>query len=139
MAAVFRFFIATLFAFVAGCSGSSDGAVTTTSSASPAADLTGAWIGRATSSGVTINVSADLVQTGSSLSGSVRAPGACIGGGKIEGSIAGDSLSATVTSGDVIVMLNMTVSSSEQLDGTFDVPPSGVCPAQRGSISLTRK
>ena len=69
----------------------------------------------------------------------MRSPGGCIGGGKVSGSIAGDALTGTVTSGDVVASLSLTVSDDDQLDGTFELPPSGVCPAQQGSLSLTRK
>jgi hypothetical protein len=124
---------------VAACSGSSGGSVSSTSSASPSADLGGRWVGQASALGQTVPVSADLVQTGSDISGTMRSPGGCVGGGKVSASIAGDVMTGTVTSGDVVVFLNMTVSSDDQLDGTFDLPPSGVCPAQQGSLSLTRK
>lgn len=122
------------------CSGSSGTTVTSTSnSASPSADLSGDWSGVATSLGQTVSVHAELVQNGTAISGTFRSPGGCIGGGKMSGSIAGDSLTGTVTSGDVVANLNLTVSDDDQLDGTFDLPPSGVCPAQQGSLSLTRK
>ena len=121
------------------CSGSSGSSVTSTSSATPAADLSGEWTGAATALGQTISVQANLEQTGTAITGTMRSPGGCIGGGKVNGSIAGDSLSGTVTSGDVVATLNLTVSDDDQLDGTFDLPQSGVCPAQQGSLSLTRK
>lgn len=121
------------------CSGSSGTTVSSTSSASPSADLTGEWSGVATALGQTISVHADIAQNGTAISGTFRSPGGCIGGGKMSGSIAGDSLTGTVTSGDVVANLNLTVSDDDQLDGTFDLPPSGVCPAQQGSVSLTRK
>ena len=130
--------LAFSFALLA-CSGSSGGSVTSTSnSASPAADLSGDWSGVATSLGQTVSVHADLVQSGTAISGTMRSPGGCIGGGKVSGSIAGDALTGTVTSGDVVASLSLTVSDDDQLDGTFELPPSGVCPAQQGSLSLTR-
>jgi hypothetical protein len=131
------FFAASLLLFA--CSGSSGGSITSTSSASPTADLSGRWSGQASALGDTIPVTADLVQSGSTVSGSMRSPGGCITGGKVSGSLAGDTMSATVTSGDVVVVLNLTLSDDDQLDGTFDLPPSGVCAAQQGSLSLTRK
>jgi hypothetical protein len=121
------------------CSGSSGSSVTSTSSASPAADLTGEWSGFATALGQTVSVQANLTQNGGAISGTMRSPGGCIGGGKVTGSVAGDSLTGTVTSGDVVATLNLTLSDDDQLDGTFDLPPSGVCPVQQGSLSLTRK
>jgi hypothetical protein len=135
------FFVAyvSLLLACSACSGNSGGSIASTSSTSPAADVTGEWAGRATALGDTISVSADLVQTGSSISGSMRSPGGCIGGGKVSGSISGDSVSATVTAGDVVATFDLTLSNDDQLDGTFDLPPSGVCAAQRGSLSLTRK
>jgi hypothetical protein len=126
--------------FLFACSGSSGTTVSSTSnSASPAADLTGDWSGVATALGQTISVHADIVQDGAAISGTFRSPGGCIGGGKMNGSVSGDALTGTVTSGDVVATLNLTVSDDDQLDGTFDLPPSGVCPAQQGSLSLTRK
>jgi hypothetical protein len=133
----FFFALAPLLVVVA-CSGSNGDSVTTTSSASPAADLSGEWSGSATALGQTIPVRAEIIQNGGQISGTMRSPGGCIGGGKLDGSVAGDSLRGTVTSGDVIVSLSLTVSGDDQLDGTFDLPPSGVCPAQQGSLSLTR-
>lgn len=124
---------------LAACSGSSGGSVSSTSSASPSADLGGRWSGQATALGQTVPVTADLVQTGSDISGTMRSPGGCVGGGKVSGSLVSDTMTGTVRSGDVVVFLNLTVSSDDQLDGTFDLPPSGVCPAQQGSLSLTRK
>jgi hypothetical protein len=128
-----------LFFFLTACSGSSGSSVTSTSSATPAADLSGAWTGTATALGQTISVHAHLEQDGTDVSGTMQSPYGCIGGGKIRASIAGDSVTGTVTSGDVVATLNLTVSSDDQLDGTFDLPPSGVCPAQQGSLSLARK
>ena len=134
-----RSFLLALAVFASACSGTSGTTVSSTASASPSADLTGAWSGVATSLGQTISVRAELAQDGAAISGTFRSPGGCIGGGKIDGSISGDSLTGTVTSGDVVASLNLTVSDGDQLDWTFDLPPSGVCPAQQGSLSLTRK
>jgi hypothetical protein len=124
---------------VVACSGSNGDSVTTQSSASPAADLSGEWSGSATALGQTVSVRAEIIQNGRAISGTMRSPGGCIGGGKLDGSVAGDTLRGTVTSGDVIVIMSLTVSGDDQLDGTFDLPPSGVCPAQQGSLSLIRE
>lgn len=125
-------------ALLAACSGTSGSSVST-SQTSPALDLTGHWSGRTTTStGFTGTFTADLVQDGTSVRGSMRAPGGCIGGGKVDGTMAGDRVDALVTAGDVTVSLSLTVSADDQLDGTFDLPASGACAAQRGSVSMTR-
>lgn len=140
MRSVFRLLAFSLLALATlACSGSSGGSVTSTSSASPAADLSGEWSGAASALGQTIPVHAELTQSGGAISGTMRSPGGCIAGGKVSGSVAGDSLSGSVTSGNVVATLSLTISDDDQLDGTFDLPPSGVCPAQQGSLSLTRK
>lgn len=128
-----------LFSLLFACSGSAGPAVTSSSESRPSVDLTGHWSGRtSTTTGFTGTFTADLVQDGGSLHGSVRSPGGCIGGGKVEGTVSGDRVEATVVAGDVIVALSLTVSNDDQLDGTFDLPASGACGQQRGSIAMTR-
>lgn len=132
-------FVFPFFLLAAACSGSSGGSVTSTSSSTPSADLTGHWVGHATALGQTISVISDLEQNGSSLGGTMRSPGGCIGGGKVSGTVSGDEATATVTAGSVVATMTLTISSDDQLDGTFAIPESGACPAQEGSVSLTRK
>lgn len=137
----FRFFLAAFVSISgAACSGSAGSGVSNSSSSSdPASDVTGHWSGRSTSStGFSAGFTSDLVQTGSALSGSFRSSGACIGGGKIEGTVVGDRIDATVTAGDVRATLTLTVSSDDQLDGTYDLPAAGACPSDQGSVSMTR-
>jgi hypothetical protein len=139
-----RFFFALLtpltLATLVACGGSSSSGVGSgTSSTEPTTDLTGKWSGRVVSqTGFAATFTSDLVQTGSSVSGSTKSSGGCIGGGKLAGTISGDNVSVSVTAGDVRVDLKLTVSSPDQVDGTYDIAPAGGCPADRGSVSMSR-
>lgn len=134
-----RFFFAFAASLaLAACSGSTGSSVTS-SSTLPDVDLTGRWTGSSTTStGFTGTFVSDLVQQGAVLTGTVRSPDSCIGGGKVAGTVAGDRVDATVTAGDVRVTLVLTVSSEDQLDGTFELPASGACAGQSGSVSMSR-
>jgi hypothetical protein len=79
-----------------------------------------------------------LTQIGNSVSGSVAASNSCIGGGKFTGTVLSDSLDASVTAGEVIVSVNGTVSSTNQIDGTYSLAAAGGCPADNGSFHMTR-
>jgi len=89
--------------------------------------------------GLGASFTADLEQNGTSVSGSVRVAGGCVGGGKITGTLAGDRLDASFEAGDVTATLTLTESSANQLDGTFTMPAAGACDAQQGSVSLVRR
>jgi hypothetical protein len=102
-------------------------------------DLTGKWTGQmANAFGARGSVEGDLVQTGSSIEGTVRLQGGCIGGGKLSATLDGDLLSGTLSAGTAVVTLSLTATSADQLDGTFQMTASGACPAQQGSASMTR-
>lgn len=124
-----------------GCGGSSGGTggAGSSSATEPAVDLGGSWSGDVVSStGARATFTAELTENGSVVGGSVRALGACIGGGRIDGTIDGDVLDAKVTAGDAVATLRLTVSDRDQLDGTYVMPAVGACVGDTGSVSMTR-
>lgn len=125
--------------FLFACSGGSSTS-TSTSSTEVDVDMTGHWNGSLTSSvGLGASFTADLTQSGASVTGSVRMTGGCVGGGKITGTVSGDRFDGGFVAGDVTATLTLTESSPNQLDGTFSMPAAGACEAQQGSVSLVRR
>ncbi len=123
------------------CGGSSGSSIGTgTTGTQPLFDLTGSWSGTVTSvTGFRGTFDADLEESGSAVTGAMRLSTGCTPGGKLDGSLSGDSLSGTVVAGDVVVTLTATVVSDGQLDGTYVLPAAGACPSDRGSFELLRR
>jgi len=80
-----------------------------------------------------------MTQAGGAIGGTVHAVGACIGGGKIEGTMSGDRIDAKVVAGDAVATLHLTVTDGDHVDGTYVMPAVGACVGDTGSVSMTRQ
>jgi tetratricopeptide (TPR) repeat protein len=111
--------------------GGDDGDTSTTT------NLTGVWSGTWNeSTGDTGNVSFDLTQTNTSVSGSVSTTGSnCISTGTLSGTLAGNQLTGTIQSVNGSVSLNATATSTS-MNGTYEVT-SGECIGDTGSFSTS--
>jgi hypothetical protein len=128
-------FLFALASLAVACSGST----TSVDSSPPAYDVSGSWSGTFISqTGVRGGTSASFTQAGSSVGGSFTANNSCIGGGKFAGTLSADSLSGNVTAGAVSIAMSGTVSTVNQIDGTYTLSAAGGCPTDSGSFHLTR-
>jgi tetratricopeptide (TPR) repeat protein len=106
-------------------------------------DLSGDWHGTWTNN---TNETSDeallsLTQTGTSISGTVTLYGnECLSQGTINGSISGDDVNLTITSGSEIVALNAVVdTAAKTLDGTWNhtASASEACAGDTGNFAAT--
>lgn len=124
------------------CSGSASSVPTgsTSSTTDPTFDANGSWTGEILSStGQHAAFTADMTEAGGTIGGTVHAVGACIGGGKIEGTTSGDRIEAKVVAGDAVATLHLTVTDGDHVDGTYVMPAVGACVGDTGSVSMTRQ
>lgn len=120
-----------------GSSGSSIGSGT--AGTQPSHDVSGAWKGTVTSiSGYRGRLDAELTQSGATVTGSVHVATGCTPGGKLDGSVSGDSFDATFTAGQVTATMTATIVNDNELDGTYVLPAAGACPSDQGSFSLRK-
>jgi hypothetical protein len=126
-------------AWCISCGGSGSSVGSGTSGTEPAHDLTGSWNGTISSiSGFRGTFDADLQQSGGSVTGAVHLATGCAPGGKLDGSVSGDSFTGTFSAGEVTASMTATIVSDHELDGTYTLPAAGGCPDDRGSFSLRK-
>jgi hypothetical protein len=135
-------FISALFGLFAciscgGTSGSSIGSGTGTTQ--PAHDVSGSWTGTVTSiSGYRGTFDAELHQNGATVTGSIHLATGCAPGGKLDGTVSGDSFDGSFVAGAVTATMTATIVSDDELDGTYVLPGGGACPDDRGSFSMRK-
>ena len=122
------------------CGGSSGSSVGSSNSGTqPAHDLSGAWTGTVTSiTGYRGTLDAQLTQSGGTVTGSVHVATGCTPGGKLDGTVSGDSFDAHFTAGAVTATMTATITSDTEIDGTYTLPAAGACPNDQGSFSLRK-
>jgi hypothetical protein len=81
---------------------------------------------------------ADLQDSAGTVSGSIRLGSGCLPGGKLDGTVSGDSFNGRFVAGAATATMTGTVSSSTQVDGTYTLPAAGACPDDSGSFELLR-
>ena len=98
-------------------------------------DLTGSWTGAAD---YAPDVTANLTQSGSKLSGTINVGLKCFQSGTVAGTIDGKSINMGVTSSDNSVMeYSGTIENSDSMSGTWS-QISGTCPVPNGNWTLSR-
>ncbi len=102
-------------------------------------NLTGSWSGSwASSNGIDHgNVSAALIQSGTSVSGTesiTESP--CISGGSVSGTVSGNNVSFGVVSGPDTVTYTATYTSTS-MSGTYSVT-TGACTGDAGTFSMNK-
>lgn len=108
----------------------------------PATDLTGAWSGTWTSSGLSGTTSGFLVQEGTQVFGSVSMPDApCFTEASVDATISGTSMSGTFDGGGSLTSFTATLFAGAAgvrlIEGTFTVA-SGECAGVGGEFTLSR-
>lgn len=132
-----NWFVLALTISVAACGGSNS---VGTSSANGSSSLAGAWSGTWKSdSGVGGTVSMSITQDGDSLSGTASMTNStCLENAKLSGTVNGDDVMIDVTSGDTHATVHLTVTATNQIDGTYDAVSVGICSGDTGIVDATR-
>jgi hypothetical protein len=62
----------------------------------------------------------------------------CLEAAKLDGTVSGDDVLINVTSGDTKASVHFTVTTPDQIDGTYDAISAGICSGDTGIVDATR-
>jgi hypothetical protein len=132
-----RTFLGAVAALICACGGSDSSTITP--AGQDGADVSGTWSLTWTSqSGGTGQGTMQLAQNGAVVTGTAVATGSpCFANVDVSGSIAGDTLTATLIAGGESATIDTTVTGS-QMSGSYRVTAAGACADDMGSIIATR-
>ncbi len=80
-----------------------------------------------------------IAQAGDTLSGTATMTNStCLEAAKLDGTVNGDDVLINVTSGDTKASVHLTVTTPDQIDGTYDAISAGICSGDTGIVDATR-
>lgn len=110
-------------------------------SGAPPPEIGGAWTGKWSSGrGLTGPATVTFDQSGSSIKGTFtmdKSP--CITGGTVEGSVDGQHLTGHLKSGTSHIEVDLTLTDTDRMDGTYDAVAAGLCSGDKGAVTLSRE